>query len=108
MATILLTDEEYAFVKQLKEDMQKRIPHSSPRAATHFTTIANHCMKFLAKEDGKRAQRQTLVSDREQLEQAKQARRAQAQTARAPGQSQPSQQSTQRPETGRTTQSQSA
>lgn len=90
MATILLTDEEYTFVKQLKEDMQKRIPQSSPRAATHFTTIANHCMKFLAKEDGKRAQRHTLVSDREQLEQAKQARRAQAQAARSQSQPQAS------------------
>ena len=106
MATILLTDEEYAFVKQLKEDMQKRIPQSSPRAATHFTTIANHCMKFLAKEDGKRAQRQTLVSDREQLEQAKQARRAQAQAARS--QVQPAQPNASRPGPGRTTPSQSA
>ena len=87
MATLLLTEEEYALVKQLMTACA-RIPQSSPRAATHFSAIATSCARFLAREDGKCAQRQRQISEREQLEQAKASRRAQAQlqsTAQRPG-----------------------
>ncbi len=75
MATILLTDEEYNYIKGLMNDLTGRVQAASPRAATHYTAVAKMHGDFLAREDGKRAISQMKASTRDTILQAKQARR---------------------------------
>ena len=75
MATILLTDEEYTHIQGLMIDLTAKIKTASPRAATHYANVTKLCAKFLAREDGKRAERKTNISSRESLLEAKEVRR---------------------------------
>lgn len=76
MATILLTDEEYQHIQNLREDLINRIASSTPRAATHYNAIAKQCSKFIARENGKRAESQEKANDRQRLQEQNEARRA--------------------------------
>jgi hypothetical protein len=75
MSTILLTDEEYTHIQGLMTDLTTRIKTASPRAATHYANVSKLCAKFLAREDGKRAERKTSISNRDSILDAKEARR---------------------------------
>jgi hypothetical protein len=87
MATVLLTDEEYNFIKANMDELTNRLASASPRAATHFRTIAKVHAKFLSKEDGKRAQSQTITGIRETLQKADETRRSGNAAAARPTQS---------------------
>jgi hypothetical protein len=75
MATILLTDDEYTHIQGLMTDLLSKVQQASPRAATHYATVAKMHADFLAREDGKRATSRTKVGARESLLKAKEARR---------------------------------
>ncbi len=90
MATILLTDDEYTHIKTLHDELLAKIEKSTPRASTHYNNIVKACSKFLAREDGKRAEAATKKATRERQEQVNKARRAAVQAAAASGQSQAS------------------
>lgn len=76
MATILLTDDEYKHVQSLVTDLTNRIQSASPRAATHYTSLAKLCADFIAREDGKRATSKTKIDNRDSIQKANEARRA--------------------------------
>ena len=76
MATILLTDQEYAHIQGLMTDLLGKVQSASPRAATHYANVAKMHAKFIAKEDGKRAESRVTVSTRDSIQKAKEARRA--------------------------------
>lgn len=79
MATILLTDAEYNHIKSQLDEITGKIATASPRAATHYAKLAKLHADFLAKEDGKRAMRQTVTATRATLDQQRLARRANSQ-----------------------------
>lgn len=76
MATILLTDEEYNYIKAQLDDLTNKIEAASPRAATHFAMLAKLHSDFLAKEDSKRTLQQTKAANRATIDMKRQARRA--------------------------------
>ena len=76
MATILLTDEEYNYIKAQLDDLTNKIEAASPRAATHFSQLATLHSNFLAKEDSKRTLQQAKIAARAVIDQKRQARRA--------------------------------
>jgi len=76
MATILLTDEEYAHIQGLMNDLVGKVQQASPRAATHYSNVAKMHAEFIAREDGKRAVSKTKVGTRDSIQRAKEARRA--------------------------------
>ncbi|MBA2679569.1 MAG: hypothetical protein H0U76_14380 [Ktedonobacteraceae bacterium] len=81
MATILLTDDEYTHIKTLMTDLLSKAEIASPRAATHYATLAQLSGNFLANEDAKRAKSQTRASTRETIKQTKEKRRSRVHTA---------------------------
>jgi hypothetical protein len=91
MATILLTDDEYTHIQGLMTDLTAKIKTASPRAATHYANVTKLCAKFLAREDGKRAERKTSISSRESILEAKEVRRSSSgsQVKVRPGQNTP-------------------
>lgn len=90
MATLLLTDEEYNYIKAQLDDLTSKIETASPRAATHFSQVARMHADFLAKEDSKRTLQQAKAAARTAIDQKRQARRvAQLQAAQQRAQSQP-------------------
>lgn len=84
MATILLTDEEYNHIKGQMTDLLSKAEIASPRAATHYATLAQLSGNFLANEDAKRAKSQTRASTRETIKQAKEKRRNRVNAAPTP------------------------
>lgn len=76
MGTILLTDDEYNYIKSQLDDLTGKIETASPRAATHFSQLATLHLNFLAKEDSKRTLQQAKVTARAAIDQKRQARRA--------------------------------
>ena len=83
MATVLLSDDEYNHIQGLAEDLFSRIEHASPRAATHYASIAKLHADFIANEDAKRAKSQKRASNRERIQKAKESRRNRVQGAGA-------------------------
>ncbi|MBV9688405.1 MAG: hypothetical protein JO202_01720 [Ktedonobacteraceae bacterium] len=75
MATVLLTEEEYNHIQGLMNDLLSKVQQASPRAATHYATIAKMHAYFIANEDGKRAASKVKASTRETIQKAKEARR---------------------------------
>jgi hypothetical protein len=90
MSTILLSDEEYDDIQALLKAATSKIATASPRASTHYKTLAKLHANFLAQEDGKRALRERKLARMAEIEQQTQARRAEAlQKAQVRIQSQP-------------------
>ena len=92
MATVLLTDDEYNHIKAALDDVTSKIAGASPRAATHYASLARLHAQFLAKEDGKRASASARQTTRASVEQARMQRRQaalQAAQARAASPAQP-------------------
>jgi hypothetical protein len=80
MANIPLADEEYTFIVNLEKDLLARAKAASPRAAAHMQTIAKQCSDFLAREEGKRAERtrrENAKAERDALKLQKQQERLQ-------------------------------
>jgi hypothetical protein len=84
MATILLTDAEYDHIKGMKQDLLTKAQAASPRAATHYQTLAKIVGDFIAKEDGKRATSKEKVTTRTDIQKLKDARRNGSYKAPAP------------------------
>ena len=82
MATILLTDAEYAHIKTLKQDLLTKAQAASPRAATVYQIGAKLFGDFIAKEDGKRAAAKEKAATREEIQKAKDVRREEIQKAK--------------------------
>lgn len=78
MSTILLNDEEYNDIQTLLQAATSKIATASPRASTHYKTLAKMHANFLAQEDGKRALREKKLARMAEIEQQSQARRADA------------------------------
>lgn len=78
MSTILLNDEEYNDIQTLLQAATSKIASASPRASTHYKTLAKLHANFLAQEDGKRALRERKLARMAEIEQQTQARRAEA------------------------------
>jgi hypothetical protein len=80
MANIPLADEEYTYIVNLEKDLLARAKTATPRAAGHFQTVAKQIGDFLAREEGKRAERtrrDTAKKEREALKLQKQQERLQ-------------------------------
>jgi hypothetical protein len=78
MANITLSDEEYTFIVSLEKDLLARAKASTPRAAAHLQSIAKQHSDFLAREEGKRAERtrrEAAKAEREALKLQKQQER---------------------------------
>jgi len=78
MSTILLSEEEYNDIQTLLNAATGKIATASPRASTHYKTLAKLHANFLAQEDGKRALREKKQARMAEIEQQTQARRAEA------------------------------
>lgn len=79
MATILLTDDEYNYIKTQLDALTNKIETASPRAATHFAAVAKLHAEFLLKEDSKRVLQQGKAAMRTTFDQKREARRTAAQ-----------------------------
>ena len=80
MANTPLADEEYTFIVNLEKDLLARAKTASPRAAAHMQSIAKQHSDFLAREEGKRAERtrrENARAERDALKLQKQQERLQ-------------------------------
>jgi hypothetical protein len=68
MANIPLADEEYTFIVNLEKDLLARAKTATPRAAGHFQLVAKQIGDFVAREEGKRAERDRREAARKERE----------------------------------------